>query len=60
MKEDAFYLERARGDHESFADTKRSRYVFLLFFFGLWFFFLSAVREADGRELGGNGCVVWK
>ncbi len=25
MKEDPFYLERARGDHENFADTKRSR-----------------------------------
>ncbi|KAK0509425.1 hypothetical protein JMJ35_007819 [Cladonia borealis] len=25
MKEDAFYLERVRGDHENFADTKRSR-----------------------------------
>ncbi len=27
MKEDAFYLERARGDHENFADTGRSRCV---------------------------------
>ena len=25
MKEDAFYLEWARGDHENFADTRRSR-----------------------------------
>lgn len=38
MKEDAFYLERVRGDHENFADTKRSWHVFLVFF-GLWFFF---------------------
>ena len=27
MKEDAFYLERARGDLENYADTKWSRYV---------------------------------
>ena len=39
MKEDAFYLERARGDHENFADMKRSRYVFLFGLFFKFFFF---------------------
>ena len=41
MKEDVFYLERARGDHENFADTRRSRYVFFYMFF--WVFFSSLV-----------------
>ena len=25
MKQDPFYLEKSRGDHENFADTKRSQ-----------------------------------
>ena len=62
MKEDAFYLERARGDHENFADTKRSRYVFLGVFLGLVIFLLCS-EELSWREgllcLGcGSVCVV--
>ena len=47
MKEDAFYLERARGDHENFADTKRSRYE-LFFGEGVWGCFFHAVRTWIG------------
>ena len=64
MKEDVFYLERARGDHENFADTRRSRYVF--FCLGFFLFFSSLVGcggEVDWREglvgFGLGNCYVW-
>lgn len=52
MKEDAFYLERSRGDHERFADTKRSRYVL---FFSPFLMFWEGGREGGVRGETGGG-----
>ena len=53
MKENAIYLETARGDHKKFADTKRSRYVVILLVLLIRWFLLC------GEVGGGHWTGEW-